>query len=47
VLLPPRIKYTGGQADVANDGPITLSLPIQALYDSATGTQLRITRSGA
>ena len=47
VLFLPRIKYTGGQADVANDGPITLSLPIQALYDGTAGTHLRITRSGA
>lgn len=46
VIWLPRIKYTGGQADVTNDGPVTLSLPIQALYDSVSGTHLRITRSG-
>ncbi len=46
-LLLPRIKYTGGQSDVTSDGPVSLSLPFQALYDGATGTNFRITRSAA
>lgn len=43
----PRIKYNGGQPDVQGDGPITLSMPFQALLDSATGTNLIIERTPA
>lgn len=38
----PRIKYTGGQPDVKGEGPVTLSLPFQALYSTADVTQLKI-----
>lgn len=41
----PRIKYTGGQPDVSGEGPITLSMPCQALYDPVTGTNYQITRT--
>lgn len=41
----PRIKYTGGQPDVKGEGPIMLSMPFEALYDSTTVTNLRLTRS--
>lgn len=40
----PRIKYTGGQPDVKGEGPITLSMPFQALLDSVSGTNMLITR---
>lgn len=40
----PRIKYTGGQPDVAGEGPITLSMPFQALLDTASGTNIEIER---
>lgn len=40
----PRIKYNGGQPDVQGDGPITLSLPFQGLYDAVTGTNIQIER---
>lgn len=40
----PRIKYTGGQPDVSGEGPITLSMPIQALVDAETGTNIIIRR---
>lgn len=43
----PRIKYTGGQPDVQGEGPITLSMPFQALLDSATGTNIIIEREAA
>lgn len=43
----PRIKYNGGQPDVQGDGPITLSLPFQALLDSVTGTNIIIEREAA
>ena len=41
----PRIKYTGGQPDVGGEGPVTLTMPFQALLDSTTSTNLRIIRS--
>lgn len=40
----PRIAYTGGQPDVSGEGPVTLSMPFQALLDSTTGTNLLIER---
>lgn len=43
----PRIKYNGGQPDVQGEGPITLSMPFQALLDSATGTNIIIERNPA
>lgn len=43
----PRIKYNGGQPDVQGEGPITLSMPFQALLDSVTGTNIIIERKPA
>ncbi|ALH23625.1 major tail structural protein [Pseudomonas phage PaMx28] len=43
----PRIKYTGGQPDVDGEGPITLSMPFQALLDATTGTNIIIDRNPA
>lgn len=43
----PRVKYNGGQPDVEGEGPITLSMPFQALLDSVTGTNLIIERTPA
>lgn len=40
----PRFKYTGGQPDVSGEGPITLSMPYQALLDPVTKTNLMIER---
>ncbi|AUM59730.1 major tail protein [Pseudomonas phage PMBT14] len=40
----PRLKYTGGQPDVAGEGPITLSMPFQALLDPSQGTQILVER---
>ena len=42
VITLPRIKYNGGDNPVDGEGPITLSMPFQALYDSCTGTNIRI-----
>lgn len=44
VFTLPRIKYNGGQPDVEGEGPITLSMPFQALLDSVTGTNISIER---
>lgn len=41
----PRIKYMGGQPDVAGEGPITLSMPFQALYDAASLSNIVVTRT--
>ena len=43
----PRVKYNGGQPDVEGEGPITLSMPFQALLDATTGTNLIIERTPA
>lgn len=43
----PRLKYNGGQPDVQGDGPITLSMPFQALLDSVTNTNILIEREAA
>ncbi|UIS24743.1 major tail structural protein [Stenotrophomonas phage vB_SmaS-AXL_1] len=44
VFTLPRIKYNGGQPDVEGEGPITLSMPFQALLDSTTQTNIIIDR---
>lgn len=44
-FICPRIKYSGGQPDVGGEGPVTLSMPFQALLDSTTNTNLRVIRS--
>ena len=41
----PRIKYTGGQPDVTGEGPITLTMPFQALLDSSESTNIMIERT--
>lgn len=41
----PRVKYNGGQPDVEGEGPVTLSMPFQALLDSVSGTNLIIERN--
>lgn len=41
----PRIKYNGGQRDTSGQGPITTSLPFQALFDTASASQVVITRT--
>lgn len=40
----PRIKYTGGQPDVTGEGPVTLSMPFQALLSPNEGTNILIER---
>lgn len=44
-FLLPRIKYNGGQPDTQGAGPITLSMPFQALYDTTNASNLVITRT--
>ena len=46
-FLVPRIKYSSGQPDVNGEGQIELTMAFEALYDSVTGTNLRITRTAA
>lgn len=43
----PRLKYTGGQPDVSGQASITLAMPIQALLDSVTGTNIMVERIAA
>lgn len=44
-VIIPRIKYTGGQPDVSGEGPITLSMPFQALLDATEGTNIIMERT--
>lgn len=46
-FLIPRIVYTGGDRPVSGEGPVTLNMPFQALYDSTTGTNFQITRTAS
>lgn len=41
----PKIKYTGAPPDVSGDGPITLSMPFQAVYDATAATNFYIERN--
>jgi len=41
----PNVLYTGGEVDVSGTGPIILSMPFTALYDSSEATTIKITRS--
>ena len=43
----PNIKYTGGNPDVSGEGPVTLALACSAIYDPATTSQIKITRTAA
>lgn len=43
----PRIKYTGGSPDVKDEGPVTLAMPFQALYDTTSATNFYIDRNDA
>ena len=47
VFILPRIKYNGGQPDTQGQGPITVSLPIQALRDEDAASQIVIIRNDA
>ena len=47
VFILPRIKYNGGQPDTQGQGPITVSLPIQALRDADAASQIVILRNDA
>ena len=40
----PKIKYNGASKSISGTGSIILTIPFVALYDSVSGTNLRITR---
>lgn len=42
VITLPRVKYSGGDNPVDSEGPITLNMPFQALYDECSKTNIRI-----
>ena len=46
-LYLPNIKYTGGRVAVKDEGPITLNMPFQAIYDGTTGGAAKVTRNPA
>jgi len=44
-FILPNIIYNGGQPDVSGDGPITLAMPFQALYDATETSNFIIERT--
>lgn len=46
-VLLPRIKYTGGDMDPPQSGPITVNMPFTGLIDPVAGTSLMFTRSAS
>lgn len=44
VIEIPRLKYSGGDNSVADEGPVELSMPFQGLYDSGEDATIKITR---
>lgn len=40
----PNIKYNGGQPDTQGQGSVTLSMPIQALYDETAESQVVVSK---
>jgi hypothetical protein len=44
-FLFPNVKYGAADHPVADDGPVVVTLPFQALYDTTEATNLKITRS--
>jgi hypothetical protein len=46
-LILPKIKYTGGKPDVSGEGPITLAMPFQAIYDPISQTNIQLDRTAA
>ena len=43
-FLIPRVKYSGADNPTSGEGPIVISMPFQALYDTTTATNIQITR---
>ena len=43
-FLLPKVKYTAGTIPMNSDGPISVELDFQAVYDTVEGTTLKITR---
>lgn len=37
-FIVPRLKYTGGDVPVADEGPVSMSMPFQGILDPVTGT---------
>lgn len=45
VFFLPNVKYNAGPIPVSNDGPVTIAIPFQALFDATTGTNVQVTRA--
>lgn len=43
-FLIPRLKYTGADVPVSGEGPVSVSMPFQALLDPTLDTNFQITR---
>ena len=41
----PNVKYTGATKTISGNGPVTLSMPFKALFDTTTGSNIVVTRS--
>lgn len=43
-ILLPEVRYAGADNPVSGEGPVVLSMPFQAVYDTTEATSLKITR---
>jgi hypothetical protein len=41
----PNVKYTGATKTISGNGPVSMSMPFKALYDSSSSSNIVITRS--
>jgi hypothetical protein len=46
-FLMPKVKYTVANIPVEGDGPVSVEMEFEALFDSTEGTTLKITRVNA
>lgn len=46
-VIIPKLKYTGGDMDPPESGGVVLNMPFQGLYDTVTGTSIKIVRSAS
>lgn len=44
-FIVPRLKYTGGDVPVADEGPVSINMPFQGILDPVTGTSFMVHRS--
>ena len=46
-IILPNVRYTGADLPVDSEGPVSISMPYQAVLDTTMGTNMRIIRTAA